>query len=536
MRSLLILLGMIVISASADPATWYVPDDFDTIQEAIVGVGSGETIVVRSGTYGENIDFLGKAIILVSESGAATTTIDGSSGNSCVVKFTGGEGPSTVLEGFTIKGGTGNNLGSNQRYGGGIYIYDSSPTIRDNVITLNTANQGGGGICCDWVSDATIMGNTITFNTSKHGPGIGVRDWSDPLITGNVIDDNSLVGVDGNGGGIWIYNGSAPTVKNNTINSNSAASGGGIYCMTSCSPLIESNSITHNNATVENGGGISCLNYSPAKIINNIIAHNWTNLRGGGVFTHTSKAVLTNSTIVYNESVAGGGGLYTLANSNSATLANCILWGNEGNGGLLQITASGYVDVSYCDVQGGWTGAGNINSPPSFLNPVSEDYHLDTDSPCIDVGTNSAPNLPNTDIDGQDRTIDGDGNGSEIVDMGADEVPDPTLVELVSFEAVGHGQAVLVAWETASEIDTAGFHIWRSWKRKPGEGDFIRITGSLIPAQGSPSCGAIYHYYDGFVIPGHAYCYRLEDVSVSGNSTFHVPAVTRWWKPGLGHR
>lgn len=535
MRCILFLIGMLVVAASADSGTLYVPDDHEDIQDAIVAAGTNDTIMVRSGTYDENIDFLGKALTLISESGAASTIIDGKLGNTCVVKFSSGEGSTSILESFTIKNGTGYNVGSNQRYGGGIYIYDSSPIIRDNIIKQNTANQGGGGIYCDWTSDATITGNTITLNKCKHGPGIGVSNWSDPLISGNVIETNSLLSTDGNGGGIFIYNGSSPTVKNNTISNNSAVSGGGIYCNKSCIPLIESNSITHNDATVESGGGISCLDNSPAKIINNIIAHNWTKLRGGGVSVHICVPVLTNNTIVYNESVSGGGGLFSSSTS-STTLVNCILWGNEGNGGLLQITAHGYVDVTYCDVQGGWIGTGNINSPPSFISPATEDYHLDTDSPCIDEGNNSALNLPTTDIDGQDRTMDGDGNGSAVADMGADEVPDPTLIELVSFEAVGYGCTVLIRWETASEIDTAGFHIWRSCRPHSDESDFVRITGQLIPAQGGPSYGADYYFYDRFVKSMHAYIYRLEEISNSGKSTFYGPVNTRWWTPGWEHQ
>jgi len=112
----------------------------------------------------------------------------------------------------------------------------------------------------------------------------------------------------------------------------------------------------------------------------------------------------------------------------------------------------------------------------------------------------------------------------------------PDLVELVFFKAMGCGQVVQISWETASEIDTAGFHIWRSGKRNPGENDYVRVTGQLIAAQGSPSYGASYYYNDLAVVPGHPYCYRLEDISYSGESTFHDPVVVRWWKPSDEHR
>jgi hypothetical protein len=56
-----------------------------------------------------------------------------------------------------------------------------------------------------------------------------------------------------------------------------------------------------------------------------------------------------------------------------------------------------------------------------FANPTQGDYHLQQGSPSIDAGDNLAPNLPDTDIDGNPRVLDGDGNGTAIVDMGVDE-------------------------------------------------------------------------------------------------------------------
>ncbi len=64
---------------------------------------------------------------------------------------------------------------------------------------------------------------------------------------------------------------------------------------------------------------------------------------------------------------------------------------------------------------------GNLSADPLFVNPSAGNYHLQSGSPSIDTGDNSAPNLPATDFDGNPRIFDGDHNGSAIVDMGVYE-------------------------------------------------------------------------------------------------------------------
>jgi len=102
-------------------------------------------------------------------------------------------------------------------------------------------------------------------------------------------------------------------------------------------------------------------------------------------------------------------------------VTNSIVWGNIAEySPYPQIYGS--VSVTYTDVEGGWTGTGNIDVDPLFVNPANGDFHLQGSSPCIDAGDNSAPDLPLTDIDGEARIIDGNGDSVSVVDMGADEV------------------------------------------------------------------------------------------------------------------
>lgn len=65
--------------------------------------------------------------------------------------------------------------------------------------------------------------------------------------------------------------------------------------------------------------------------------------------------------------------------------------------------------------------ADNISVDPLFIDPKHDDYHLQTGSLCIDAGMNDAPGLPETDLEGNPRVLDGDGDEIAVVDMGAYE-------------------------------------------------------------------------------------------------------------------
>jgi PKD repeat protein len=105
------------------------------------------------------------------------------------------------------------------------------------------------------------------------------------------------------------------------------------------------------------------------------------------------------------------------------------LWDNKAGGSPNEVylESGATIDVSYTDIKGGWTGTGNIDSDPLFVDPGYSDCHLQAGSPCIDAGNNDAPDLPVADFEGDLRKVDDPnttdtGNGTApIVDMGVDE-------------------------------------------------------------------------------------------------------------------
>ncbi|MFC1591816.1 hypothetical protein ACFL43_04775 [Thermodesulfobacteriota bacterium] len=95
----------------------------------------------------------------------------------------------------------------------------------------------------------------------------------------------------------------------------------------------------------------------------------------------------------------------------------------------------------------------------------------------------------------------------------------PTLISLASFDAQAGNGEVLLEWETASEIDNAGFNLYRS----EDGGAYEQINASLIPAEGYPTEGAVYEFVDSDVKNRTKYSYKLEDVDINGEAVQHGP-------------
>ena len=118
-------------------------------------------------------------------------------------------------------------------------------------------------------------------------------------------------------------------------------------------------------------------------------------------------------------------------------------------------------------------------------------------------------------------TIDIDAGARSVPwDIGADDILATTAVELLSFEAWPADSAVELRWETGSELDNLGFHLYRSLS---GSEPWIRITAAVIPGLGSSPEGASYSFRDTGLTNETTYFYRLEDIDTWSVSTFHGP-------------
>jgi len=209
-----------------------------------------------------------------------------------------------------------------------------------------------------------------------------------------------------------------------------------------------------------------------------------------GASTGSGKTFTATTDILYNTKANGTTG-YSTWNQNNSDLANQNL-----------NLASSLAD------NGGPTQTLALSSGSFAINTIPKSAGGNTYNGCpsIDQRIYSRP----------DGTTEPDDNR----DMGAYEYGASLLVELSSLTATGFEDFVLLEWETASEIDNAGFHVWRSEQE---DGTYFQITEDLISAEGGSTWGAAYEYEDFDVEPDPTYFYELEDIDYSGTSTFHGP-------------
>lgn len=86
--------------------------------------------------------------------------------------------------------------------------------------------------------------------------------------------------------------------------------------------------------------------------------------------------------------------------------------------------------------------------------------------------------------------------------------------------ATSTNAVITVDWTTASELNTAGFNLYRSEAK---DGTYTRLNTDMIPGSTDPLTGGSYTFTDTKVIAGHTYYYQLEDIETSGTATRHDP-------------
>ena len=282
--------------------------------------------------------------------------------------------------------------------------------IEDNVFTKNEvygiANAMGGGIANylpGRVANNKCFDNYVYCEMGiAAGGGIAATTLVDPsaqliVVSGNVVSHNKTectpldtIGAISAGLQIGGFN---IVVTNNTVTNNE------VICPTNYSygagvvldfpddrVILKNNIVSHNKFSGGGGclgGGVAIWD-GDAKVYNNVISHNEATL-GGGIWVANEATVsepeYINNTITKNEATLAGGGIYY--DRSEVTMMNSILWENYAPEDPQIGNYMGSIDVSYSDIQGGWTGNGNVNVNPQLISNLCLLNHR---SPCIDAG------------------------------------------------------------------------------------------------------------------------------------------------------
>ena len=367
--------------------------EYPTIQAAIDDANDGDQVVLEPGTYtgdgNRDINFRGKAITLKSETGPENCIIDCNGSKSEPHRgfyFYNEEGPNSVIDGITIA----NGFGPYKKISGSNY-------------------SRGGAVHC--------------------------------------------------------YNNASPTIKNCIIKDNQARNGGAIECYAGCSPVIKNCIFMDNLAkdgSASYGGAIYCQLSSHPKILNCLFLRNRVGAGhgdGGAIWSQNGGPIAINCDFISNNA-EWGGAIASIGGSSKYT--NCIFWDNysPNSGDDIANHSGGTITIGNCHFKSGlnWPsiynggnlidGGGNTSGNPEFVDFAGGDYKLVYYSPCIDTGTNETEiEVPETDLGGNARFVDGDGDGIINIDIGAYEFQEPEvsliLLDREEFEFfyLGDGQS-----------------------------------------------------------------------------------------------
>ena len=281
---------------------------------------------------------------------------------------------SAILDGFTISDGNANGFTEGNQTGGGMLNLASDPTLVNLSFFNNSASLSGGAMS-NLQSNPTLT--NVSFNV-------------------NFTDNPEVDGVDSGGAMSNIQ--SNPTLTNVSFALNSATNAGGAMSNLESNPILN-NVIFDSNFTTD---------------------EEFTS-GGGAIVNIDSDPTLTNVTFYSN--LAGFGGAIANFQNSTPTISNSIFYENLAtlpeDQNIFNIDDTSSANVTYSLVQGGYSGTGNINANPQFVN-LSEDsslennFELKANSPAIDAGTNATVLVP-TDFAGNSRIV------NQKVDMGAYE-------------------------------------------------------------------------------------------------------------------
>jgi len=445
----------------------------------------------------------------------------------------------------------------------------SDITIKNFKVSDGSATGNGGGIRVvgtdgDENVDIVMFDLEITNNTSYAKGGGMAWEYSCGVISNCCIWDNrapgNAAGAGGGGGGIFLM---WPAASNTYE---------GYYVRDCC--------IFWNEAQAQGGGILVSGDHNSSEVQNNLIRQNCvgTEGAGAGIESNCARVYAKNNTVVdnyhcddnmptYGKDAAGGPptlDVYGIKGCDTEgywlRMIHNIVYFN-GPPGFDDVNIHSNIEVMYSDVQmtgtnSPYPGTGNIDQRPEFEGDQDEErpcnstfYFLSENSPCLDAGIPAYTDewgqghcefVNTTTGQGKDTrysvhlsTVEdkdfwcNDGNNHDDhyrIDLGYHyDWYGMNYIELSSFTVEAGFNKALVRWETATEIDNAGFLVYRC----DGEATGCSKVSEFIPATAFAAAGADYSFMDTNVRQGATYYYYLVDIDTSGNWTAHGPLMAQ---------
>lgn len=397
--------------ASASTVTFFTPDGLSQDLTSTFAAGTADAPVVfdavqdgvlvfGAGTWHTNIQVTSLRVVIQGDDALGEVVLSGG-GLLPVVRAKAGS--DLTLDGLTLTDGHSNR-------GGGVRILGSLATIRDCVITGNTASEDGGGVAAMWDSHVTISHSVVSGNEAdEQGGGLFVIQADSELtVADSHITDNAALsgagiaiasgtftgyGLDitGNhayddGGGLWLEQGFAG-LGLSLVEANSAGGiGGGVAQDGGSIGLLESRVV--GNSATSGGGWAMRSGQSDARLTT--ISSN-TAATGGGLYLESGDLLTGDGVLRLTESVVAsnvatrGGGAAVYDGAHLSLLGDTIVRANiaatDGGGvlvraGWLQATSSELSDNS-AD-RGGAVAAGRRSDIGSVVQMTGADVSDNT--------------------------------------------------------------------------------------------------------------------------------------------------------------